>query len=196
MQLTLGDEVYEESDKSKKECRKILALKAMEKTEYKTPVGKIKKNYDLTPTAALNNLIQKLGVKVEYYAKNGNEYVIVDCYTNYLCPLFTLHWRLQKLEESSHYNVEIGNNMNYLQQLNKSLFYDVNNVPIEDDSNNHGPFMSIVSVGDRLFKGYGYTKQGARHDAAANALKTFKEEYTDNEEICNGAHNLQETQFF
>lgn len=80
MKLTLGEEEYNGVGKNKKEAKKMAAVAAIENTQYLPPKDKSKKNDDVTPTASLNNIAQKLGIKVEYFAQGKNDFV---CY-NYV----------------------------------------------------------------------------------------------------------------
>lgn len=160
MQLKLGNEVYEAKGKSKKSARQLAASYALERTNYKTPppaTSDETKSLN-TPTVQLNNIAQKLALKVSYQNVDKS------------------NLRRGRYGEHSY----DGKPKSVLLKLNHT--YD--DEFLEDAQPDRFPFVYKVIVGEKEYYGIGNSVQDAKHEAAKSALDSMKKEALEELNFC------------
>lgn len=131
----------------------------MEATNYKTPPVSVEETKKLnTPTVQLNNIAQKLALKVTYE-------------------------NVDKSTLRRHYGEHSydGKPKSVLLKLNHT--YNDNEF-IDDEQADRYPFIYKVIVDDKEYYGIGNTVQDAKHEAAKTALESMKKEALEKLNFC------------
>ncbi|XP_048526627.1 maternal effect protein staufen-like isoform X2 [Dendroctonus ponderosae] len=152
--LYLGDEQYTSEMQSIKKAQQAAAKTAIKSTKYEHPPVKMKESDKaLTPTVLLNNLAAKLGLVVSY------KRVFDDI-----------------VRGSSNKNDAFSHKKSYLQKLNDTVHMNDTIHVRRDGGDTKGPFIMSVEVNGKYFFGKAHTLQNSKHEAAAKALKSLKED--------------------
>ncbi|XP_077191691.1 double-stranded RNA-binding protein Staufen homolog 1 isoform X3 [Paroedura picta] len=187
VQLTLGDQHWEAEGTSIKKAQHAAAAKALEGTRFPKPTARPSRNEgknpdSVTPTVELNALCMKLGKKPMYkpidpYTEMRSTYnynMRGGAYPPRPCPHLVEMNRQSAESPSGQSPFPLSCNMGQEPRGDTvfrravKYFYPF---PV-------GPWLYEVelSIGGQQFRGKGRTRQAAKHDAAAKALKILQNE--------------------